>query len=92
MSALGISVFTQLHAIVRDTADLRLLLLSRLLHIPVMALIVHLAVRVLPVQAAVFSSLAPRVIAVNRVSPDAALVVFLFLCAVLYKIRKKNYN
>lgn len=92
MSALGISVFTQLHAIVRGTADLRLLLLSRLLHIPVMALIVHLAVRVLPVQAAVFSSLAPRVIAVNRVSPDAALVVFLFLCAVLYKIRKKNYN
>lgn len=92
MSILGISVFTQLHAILQGAADLRLLLLARLLHIPVMLLITQSVMRLLPGNAAVFSSLAPRVIPVSRVSPDAAFVIFLFLCAVLYKIRKKNYN
>lgn len=92
MSLLSFSVFTQLHAILQGTASLRLLLLARLLHLPLMLLFVQLGVRFCPAEAAVFSSLAPRVIPASRVSPDAAFVVFLFLCAVLYKIRKKNYN
>lgn len=92
MSILGISVFTQLHAILQGAADLKLLLVSRLLHIPFMLVLVRVGVRLLPAEAAVFSSLAPRVIPSHRVAPDAAFVTFLFLCAVLYKIRKKNYN
>ena len=92
MSILGISVFTQLHTILQGAADLRLLLLSRLVHLPVMLILLKLGIRLIPAQSAVFSSLAPRVIPANRVSPDAAFVIFLFLCAVLYKIRKKNYN
>lgn len=92
MSMLSVSVFTQLHAILQGAASLRLLLLARLIHLPLLLLFVRLGTGLLPAEMAVFSSLAPRVIPASRVSPDAAFVVFLFLCAVLYKIRKKNYN
>lgn len=92
MSILGFSVFTQLHAILLDTADLKLLAAARLLHIPFMLVFVRLAVRHLPAETVVFSSLAPRIIPARRVAPDTAFVIFLFLCAVLYKIRRKNYN
>lgn len=92
LSVLSLSVFTQLHALLRGAADLRLLLCTRLVHIPIMLLLVRAGTGLFPREAAVFSSLAPRVIFANRVSPDAAFVVFLFLCAVLYKIHRKNYN
>lgn len=92
MSVLGFSVFTQLHAILQGAADLRLLFFSRLVHIPCLWLLVRAGICFLPMQVPAFSSLAPRVITTSRVSPDAAFVIFLFLCAVLYKIRKKIYN
>ena len=92
LSFLSVSVFTQLHAILHGAADLGLLFCSRLLHIPIMLVLLRIAVSLIPGEFPVFSSLAPRVIATNRVSPDAAFVVFLFLCAVLYKICQKNYN
>lgn len=92
LSILSVSVFTQLHAILQGTASLRLLLVARMIHIPLMLLFVQAGVHLFPADAAVFSSLAPRVIPASRVSPDAAFVVFLFLCAILYKIHKKNYN
>lgn len=92
MSILSVSVFTQLHAILQGAASLSLLFLARLMHIPLMLLLVRLGLQFLPGETAVFSSLAPKVIATNQVSPDAAFMVFLFLCAVLYKVHKKNYN
>lgn len=92
LSVLGVSVFVQLQTLLNGTVSLRLLFVSRMLHVPVMLLITNQIVRRLPGNTSVFSSLAPRVVAMNRTAPDTALVIFLFLCAVLYKIRKKNYN
>lgn len=92
LSILGVSVFVQLQTLLNGTVSLRLLIMSRILHVPVMILITSQIVRRLPGNAAVFSSLATRVVPMNRTSPDTTLVIFLFLCAVLYKIRKKNYN
>lgn len=92
LSVLGISVFTQIQAILGTSGDIKFLFACRLLHLPVMLLLVRGAIHFLPGEAAVFSSLQERVVPMNRVSPDAALMVFAFLCAVLYKARKKNYN
>ena len=92
LSGLGASVFVQLQALLNGAASLRALVCCRLLHIPVMAVLTGWGLRFLPGESAVFSSLAPRVIAMSRTTPDTAFVVFLFLCAVLYKMRKKNYN
>lgn len=92
LSLLSLSVLTQIRSLLGGTASLRPLLLSRLVHIPLMLLLANLGFRLLPGDVVVFTSMAPRVISMNRVSPDAALVIFLFLCAVLYKIHEKNYN
>lgn len=92
LSGLGVSVFVQLQALLEGTANLRLLVLSRALHLPVLLLLVKCLAPCLPGEAAVFSSLTPRVVTMNRTAPDTAFVVFLFLCAVLYKAKKKNYN
>ena len=53
---------------------------------------VRLCVHFLPGEVAAFTSLAPRVVPMQRLRPDAAVVVFCFLCAVLYKIRQRFYN
>lgn len=92
LSFLGASVFSQLASLLQGMASLRLLLIARLLHFPLLGLLVRLILPFLPGDTAVFSSLASRVVPMNRVSPDAAFLVFLFLCAVLYKIRKRFYN
>lgn len=92
LSGLSVSVFVQLQSLLEGTADLRLLALSRALHLPLLLLLVKFLAPRLPGETAVFSSLAPRVVTMNRTAPDTAFVVFLFLCAVLYKTRKKNYN
>lgn len=92
LSILSLSVLTQIKSLVGGTVSLSPLLLSRLVHVPLMLLLANLGFRLLPGNAEAFTSMAPRIVPMNRVSPDAAAVIFLFLCAVLYKIRKKNYN
>lgn len=92
LSFLGLSVFLQLHAIIGNMVELRPLLLERLLHIPLMWLFTQGGLHLLPGESEAFSSMSPRIVAMNRAAPDASFVVFLFFCAVLYKIHKKNYN
>lgn len=92
MSILGLSVFTQLRALLPAGLSLRPLLFSRLVHVAAMQALVRFGMQFVPGTVTVFSNLEGRVIAMNRAEPDAAFAVFLFLCALLYKARRNNYN
>lgn len=90
LSGLGLSVFAQLRGLAG--VPLGTFALSRLLHAVLLVGLTRLCTAALPGQAAVFSSLAPRVVTATRLPPDAACVLFCFLCAVLYKTAKKFYT
>lgn len=92
LSVLGLSVFLQVCSLMGTADFLGMLVLERALHIPLMQVIVYTTMRFLPGESAVFSSMAPRILVMNRMEPDAAFVVFVFFCAVLYKVHKKIYN
>ena len=92
LSILGFSVFTQLAALLHGTIPLAPLYFARGLHVLFLCGLVRLAGPWLPGAAAVFSTLAPRVIATTRLAPDAAWVSLLFFCALLYKGGKRIYN
>lgn len=92
MSLLGFSVWEQLRLLLQDQVPMRVLLASRLLHAGIFPLLVGLLAKLLPQKQTVFSSLAPRVIPMCRLPPDAALVAGVFLCTLLYKGCKNFYN
>ncbi len=71
---------------------MRLLVGSCLLHVGVFPLLVRVLLWVLSDEQAVFSTLAPRVIPMTRLPPDAAVVGVVFLCTLLYKGYKNIYN
>ena len=58
----------------------------------VFALLVRLLLWALPQEQTVFSTLAPRVVPMCRLPPDAAVVAAVFLCTLLYKGYKNIYN
>lgn len=92
LSVWGVSVFVQLRSLLGPETPWKLLLASRALHMVLLQVLVRLCVHFLPGEVAAFTSLAPRVVPMQRLRPDAAVVVFCFLCAVLYKIRQRFYN
>lgn len=95
LSVMGFSVFAQLSGLLRGTVSLVPLAFSRGLHLVFLQGMLRIALRFLPTEAAVFSSLAPRVVVMQREAPDTSLAVFFFLCAVLaklYKVRQSSYN
>ena len=92
LSLLGLSVWAQMAMLLQGAVSLRLLLCNRLLHLIFFCGIVHLLARTLPGTMAVYRTLSQRVITMQRLPLDAALIVFLFLCAALYKVRQNFYN
>lgn len=92
LSLLGLSVWMQLALLLQGAVSLRPLVVSRLLHLLLFPPLVGLCARFLPGCTAVYRSLTDPVIPVGRLAPDAAVMVFLFLCAALYKIRQNFYN
>lgn len=92
MSVLGLSVWTQLTLLLQGAVPLPLLAVNRAIHLVVFGLLVHLLAKVLPGTLSVYSTLAGRVIPMRRLPLDAAVVVFLFICAALYKVRQNFYN
>ena len=92
LSLLGLSVWSQIQLFSGDAFCPRALLLSRVLHFFFLQGLIRLCVRFLPGSLAVCSSLSARVVPISRLPPDAALLGFSFLCAVLYKVRQNLYN
>lgn len=92
LSVLSFSVFAQIGALLDGTLPLWPLLLSRVLHLFWMQGLYRLCAHFLPGCQRVYSSLSERVIPMTRIKPDAAVICLLFLCAVLYKVRKNFYN
>lgn len=92
LSVLSFSVFAQIGALLDGTLPLWPLILSRALHLFWMQGLYRLCAHFLPGCQSVYSSLSERVIPMTRIKPDAAVVCLLFLCAVLYKVRKNFYN
>jgi len=92
VSILGISVWAQLSLLLEGAVPLRWLAVSRLFHLVFYQFLLRYIIPLLPGAAPVYSSLAPRVIPLRRLPPDAAFLLFLFLCAVLYKLWRNLYN
>ena len=92
MSLLGFSVWGQLRLLLQGQAPIRVLLVSRLLHAAIFPFLVRMLLWVLPQEQAVFTSLAPRVVPMCRLPPDAAMVAAVFLGVLLYKGYKNFYN
>lgn len=92
MSLLGISVWAQLSLLTEGAVSLRLLAINRTIHLVVFLGLVRLLTRFLPGTLSVYSTLAQRVIPTRRLPLDAAVIVFLFVCAALYKVRQNFYN
>lgn len=92
LSLLGISVFAQLAALLQGTVPLGLLLASRVLHFVFLQGLLHLCLPLVPGQAAVFTSLAPRVVVMQRTAWDTALAIAFFLYAALYQLYKTCQN
>ena len=92
MSLLGFSVWGQLRLLLQGQVPMRMLAISRLLHAVLFPLLVRLLLWALPQEQTVFSTLAPRVVPMCRLPPDAAVVAAVFLCTLLYKGYKNIYN
>lgn len=92
LSGLSLSVFAQIHTLLQGSLPLWPLVLSRGLHLFWLQGLFRLCAHFLPGDQQVYSSLSSRVIPMTRMKPDAAVVCFCFLCAVLYKVRKNFYN
>ena len=92
MSLLGFSVWGQLRLLLQGRVPMRMLAMSRLLHAVLFPLLVRLLLWALPQEQTVFSTLAPRVVPMCRLPPDAAVVAAVFLCTLLYKGYKNIYN
>lgn len=92
LSLLGLSVWVQLSMLLQGVVPMRLLFVHRVLHLILFLIMVRVSVHFLPGTTAVYRSMAPRVITAQRLPLDAAMVVFLFLCASLYKVRQNFYN
>ncbi len=92
MSLLGFSVWGQMKLLLQGQVPMQLLVVSRLLHAALFPLLVRVLLWALPDEQAVFSTLAPRVVTMTRLPPDAAGVGLVFLCTLLYKGYKNIYN
>lgn len=92
LSLLGLSVWTQLALLLQRTVPLRLLVINRGLHLVIFVLLTRWTVRFLPGVETVYRSLSQRVIPMQRLPADAAVITFIFLCAALYKVRQNFYN
>lgn len=92
LSLLGLSVWAQLALLLQGAVALPLLAVNRAIHLIVFWLMVYLCAKALPGTVSVYSTLASRVIPMQRLPVDAAMIVFLFMCAALYKVRQNFYN
>lgn len=92
LSILGISVFAQMAALLQGAVPLRLVLAARGLHCIFLQGMLRLCFLVFPGQVQVYSSLAPRVVVMQRTPTDAAIAVIFFLCAALYQLYKGRQN
>lgn len=92
LSGLGASVYTQIQYLVSKALPMHVFLLSRLCNILILCAGVRLCTLCLPGTAPVFTSLSQRVVVSSRLPWDSVAVLFAFLCSVLYKLHRKNYN
>lgn len=92
MSLLGLSVWVQLSMLLQGCVSLRLLMVHRVLHMALFLILVKVSVHLLPGTMVVYRSMTQRIVPTQRLPLDASLIVFLFLCASLYKVRQNFYN
>lgn len=92
LSTLGFSVWAQLSLLLQGAVELRLLVLQRLVHLLLFTALTRLLTPLLPGITTVYSTLSQRVIPMHRLPLDAAILVFFFVGAVLYKVQQNFYN
>lgn len=92
MSLLGLSVWVQISMLLEKSASLRLLAVNRLLHLGCFLPMVCVLSRFLPGIESTYTTLKNHVVTAQRLSLDAVVVAFIFVCATLYKVRQNFYN
>ena len=92
LSILSLSVWCQIILLLKGKVPLLPLAVSRAVHLVVFAALVRFCVQWLPGAETVFSSLTERVIPSMKMPADAAVISAIFLCAALYKAKKRIYN
>lgn len=88
LSVQSLSVFLQVRALLCPELPLWPLAAARPLHLGLSLCFFRLFLRWLPGTADVISTLAPRVICRTHTAPDAALVLFVFCCLVLFRLER----
>lgn len=88
LSIQSLSVFLQVRALLCPELPLWPLAAARPLHLGFSLLFFRLLAHHLPGVAEAASTLAPRVICRIRTAPDAALILFLFCCLVLFRLEQ----
>lgn len=83
LSVQSLSVLLQVRALLPKELSMRPLLFCRVGHLALSLLFLWAGLRLWPAEAAVFSSLAPQVLARRRMALDTALLLFFLCCTVL---------
>lgn len=90
LSLLSVSVLLQMDSLLEGQCSIRVLVLSRPLHLAVSLSVLTLLLRCFPQTAPVYSSLAPRLVLGCRTAPDTALLIFGMCCILLRLLQQKN--
>ena len=90
LSLLGLCAFCQVDALLPAGLSRRPVFLGRLLHTGLSLAFLRVLLPFLPQSAPAYSSLAPRLYTYHRMEPDAALVLFLLCCLVLFRLEKSS--
>lgn len=88
LSLLSGSVFLQISALLEGSCSIRLLLLSRPLHLLFSLGAFRVGLALFPQASQVYSSLAPRLILASRNPPDLAFLLFLLACLALQALTR----
>ncbi len=90
LSLLGLCAFCQVDALLPAGLSRRPVYGGRLLHAGLSLLFLRLLLPLFPQTAPAYSSLAPRLYTYHRMEPDAALLLFLLCCLVLFRLEKSS--
>lgn len=92
LSVLSLSVFLQVRALLSPELSLRSLIISRPIHLMLTFLLFKFFLSVIPASQEVISTLQGRIITQSRSAPDAALILFLLCCAVLFFTSNQRWS
>ncbi len=87
LSLQGLSILMQVSALVPQSVSLKYLYLSRIIHLPISLFILWLLLRI-PNAQTVYNSFSPRLITMQRISTEQAILIFIVCIFTTYHLQK----